>query len=292
MKSESTHVRCLLCHHSDLRVMKRYAAHHLVCCNHCGFVFAARIPDAGTLLRHYEGYGRKNYLSPITVLRYEELLLSFEKFRQSNRLLDVGCGIGFFLEVAKAKNWQVQGTEFTDDAIRICREKGLSVQQGMLQVENYESVSFDVITSFEVMEHINNPREEAQKFHALLRKGGIVYVTTPNFNALSRYLLRDKWNVIAYPEHLSYYTKTTLKKLFTEAGFSLLKMHTTGFSITRVKTSLRLSQQSFVSATSDDEKLRETLESSRMLKMLKSFVNQLLSLFGIGDSIKATFIKN
>lgn len=292
MKSESTHEHCLLCNHSDLRTMKRYAAHHLVQCGNCGFVFAGSIPGTDTLLRHYEGYGRKNYLSPITVKRYEELLTIFERFRKNNRLLDVGCGIGYFLVVAKAKNWEVHGTEFTDDAIRICREKGLTVQQGMLQTGNYEPSSFDVITTFEVIEHINNPKEEVRKFHSLLRKGGIVYVTTPNFQSLSRLLLREKWNVIAYPEHLSYYTQATLTRLFTEAGFSLLNLRTTGMSITRLKTSLRLSGQSFIAATSDDERLRGTLESNRLLKMFKSMTNQLLSGFRIGDSIKATFIKN
>lgn len=292
MTSESTHERCLLCNHSNLRVMKRYAAQHLVQCANCGFVFAGRIPGTDTLIQHYEGYGRKNYRSPVTVKRYEELLTIFEKFRKSNRMLDVGCGIGYFLEVAKANRWEVQGTEYTDEAIRICREKGLPVHQGVLQVENYEPSSFDVITSFEVIEHINNPKEEVSKFHSLLRKGGIVYVTTPNFRSLSRLLLREKWNVIAYPEHLSYYTQATLNRLFTEAGFSLLSIRTTGLSITRLKTSLSLSGQSFVSATSDDERIRETLESNSLLKMFKSMTNQLLSWFRIGDSIKATFIKN
>ncbi|MEP7128066.1 MAG: class I SAM-dependent methyltransferase [Chitinophagales bacterium] len=289
--SESKHERCLLCNNPALKALARYSMHHLVECEHCGFVFAGMIPDTSTLLRHYEGYGRRNYLSPITVKRYRELLVEFEKFRNQNRIIDVGCGIGFFLDVAKETGWNVFGTEYTDEAIRICREKGISMQQGVLNAGNYEPGSFDVITSFEVMEHINNPVEEVQKFQVLLRTGGLVYVTTPNFNSLSRLLLKEKWNVIAYPEHLSYYTTTTLKKLFKDAGFSVFKIQTTGVSITRAKTSLSISKQAFVSATSDDEKLRRTIESSRLMRNLKSAANKTLSLFNSGDTIKATFIK-
>lgn len=289
--SESLHKQCLICNHPKLQILTRYAVHHLVKCSNCGFVFANSIPLESELVHHYEGYGRRNYLSPITVKRYHELLNRFEKFRSTRKLIDVGCGIGYFLEVAKEQNWNVYGTEFTDEAIRICREKGINMQQGKLNPANYEATSFDVITSFEVLEHINNPREEVQHFHRLLRQGGAVYITTPNFNSLSRIFLKEKWNVLAYPEHLCYYTPATLQRLFTESGFSLLKIETTGISITRAKTSLKISNQSYISETSDDEKFRRTLESNSLMRSIKSVTNKLLTFWDAGDSIKATFIK-
>lgn len=289
--NESFH-QCLICNDPSLRVLSRYEKDHLVKCSNCGFVFASSIPSESALIHHYEGYGRRNYLSPITVKRYYELLSTFEKFRSTGKLIDVGCGIGYFLSVAKEQNWKVHGTEFTDEAVRICREKGISMEQGKLNPAKYETGSFDVITSFEVMEHINNPREEVQLFHSLLRKGGAVYVTTPNFNSLSRILLKEKWNVLAYPEHLCYYTVSTLQRLFTDSGFSLLKIETTGISITRAKTSLKISNQSFISETSDDEKLRRALEANPLMRGLKSATNKFLSLLQAGDSIKATFIKD
>ena len=99
---------------------------------------------------------------------------------------------------------------YTD--IEICRKKGISMHKGVLNTENYEEESFDIITSFEVIEHINNPIPELKNFYKLLRKGGLVYLTTPNFNSLLRYRLKSEYNVICYPEHLSYYTPKTLKK--------------------------------------------------------------------------------
>ncbi len=92
-----------------------------------------------------------------------------------------------------------------------------------MNAENYDLESFDVITSFEVIEHINNPSEELNTFNRLLRKKGLVYVTTPNFNSLLRYRFKAAYDVICYPEHLSYYTKSTIKNYFKNQDFKELK---------------------------------------------------------------------
>jgi 2-polyprenyl-3-methyl-5-hydroxy-6-metoxy-1,4-benzoquinol methylase len=288
---ESKHEQCLICNGRKLERLHRYAAHHLLKCKTCGFVFAEKIPAVTELIHHYEGYTRNNYLSPVTIKRYHQLLDQFEKFRNTNRLLDVGSGIGYFLDVAKQRGWDVYGTEFTDEAVRICREKGISMQQGKLDPQQYDPASFDVITSFEVMEHINNPQEELKHFYSVLRPGGLVYVTTPNFNSLSRLVLKERWNVLAYPEHLCYYTPASIRRLFSDHGFIALKTETTGISITRAKTSMKLSDQSFISESSDDEKLRRTIESNRLLRISKIVVNRFLTMMSAGDSIKSLFIK-
>jgi 2-polyprenyl-3-methyl-5-hydroxy-6-metoxy-1,4-benzoquinol methylase len=260
-------------------------------CKKCRFVFAQKIPSTQELIDYYDGYGRNDYLSPITIKRYNELLDEMEKYRKTNRILDVGCGIGYFLEVAKERGWEVYGTEYTDRAIEICEGKGIEMRQGKLDTKNYESESFDIITSFEVLEHINNPSEEITNFNSIVRKGGLVYLTTPNFNSLLRYRLKNRYDVITYPEHLSYYTPRTLKKLFTKLGFSKLKIQTTGISLTRLKTSQGQTSQAFISETSDDEQLRNKIEEKKYLQLAKRIVNETLTLFGIGDSLKGWFVK-
>ena len=167
-------------------------------------MFVERIPTSDELIAHYETYGRNACLSPITVQRYQELLDGFELYRRKGRLLDVGCGVAYFLDLAKGRGWDVHGTEYTDEAVAICREKGLTIHQGPLHAENYTPGDFDVITYFEVIEHINNPREDLAQVSSLLRPGGLFYCTTPNFGSASRALLQEKWNVISYPEHLTY----------------------------------------------------------------------------------------
>ncbi len=187
----SIHYNCLICQSTRLKPLDRYKETHLIECVDCGFVFVQKIPSAQELLDYYDGYGRNDYLSPITIKRYNELLDSMEEYRKTNRILDVGCGIGYFLVVAKERGWEVYGTEYTDKALEICRGKGIRMQQGELDPSHFEMESFDIITSSEVLEHINYPVEEISKFHSLLRPGGLFYLKTPNFNSLLLNLLRS-----------------------------------------------------------------------------------------------------
>ncbi len=285
------HKQCLICQSERLESLKQFSKAFLCKCSNCNFVFAQRIPSTQELEDHYQGYSRNDYLSPITIKRYNDLLDEFEKFRKTGKLLDVGSGIGYFLEEAKKRGWEAYGTEYTDDAVEICRNKGIIMNKGMLDTANYPPESFDVITSFEVIEHINNPQEELANFNSILRKGGLVYCTTPNFNSILRYRLKEKYNVITYPEHLSYYTPKTIKRVFEESGFKKWKIKTTGISLTRLKTSKGKSTQQFISPQSDDEKVRGQIEKKWYLKIAKNIINFSLSILGVGDNLKGWFIK-
>ena len=287
----TNHKNCLLCDSVSVKKLKGYEEHHLVKCQSCKFVFCEPIPTSMELEKHYENYGRNDYLSPLTIKRYHEILDTFEPYRKTNRLIDVGCGIGYFLEEAKKRGWEVYGTEFTDEAMEICSKKGIYMKKGVLNPKDYNSQEFDVITSFEVIEHINNPREELQNFYKILRKGGMVYCTTPNFNSLLRYRLKEKYNVICYPEHLSYYTPKTLKYVFEKEGFRTKSIKATGISLTRLKTSKSTSNQELISQTSDDEVMRNKLEKNVTLKILKKTINWFLTVLGIGDALKGSFEK-
>lgn len=285
------HENCLICGSNLLQSLRRYHAIHLVQCGSCSFVFSQTIPSEKELVDLYSSYGRDDYLSPVTIKRFHEILDRLDKFRKTNRMIDVGCGIGYFLEAAKERGWDVYGTEYTDEAVAICRSKGIKMQQGKLNASNYEAASFDVLISIEVIEHINNPSEETEHFSRIVRPGGAVYLTTPNFNSISRLLLKEKWNVLSYPEHLCYYTPRTIQNLFSRHGFRKIKTETTGISISRIQSSVTHTPEQSVSPTSKDEALRKTLESNKLLMLLKSLANKMLTIFGTGDSLKVTFVK-
>jgi 2-polyprenyl-3-methyl-5-hydroxy-6-metoxy-1,4-benzoquinol methylase len=251
------------------------------------------IPCSETLNDYYSNnYERTSYLSPITINRYNEILDRFEAFRKTGNLLDVGAGYGFFLEIARQRGWNVYGTELTDEAVNHCSEKGLTMFKGELQNIDFGGVVFDVIISIEVIEHIYNPIDYLKKSNEILRKGGEFYLTTPNFNSFLRYRLKEEYNVIEYPNHLGYFTRKTLNKVFTENGFKTLKIQTTGISLTRLRTSKGKSDQEFVSETSDDEMVRYRIERNKTLKLGKRLANGLLNLFKIGDTLKGSFIKD
>lgn len=289
--SYQSHQTCLISGDKQLKPLNGYEQHYLVKSKKTGFVFCSRIPTETELINHYNQYTRNNFISPITVKNYQDLLTSFEPYRKTGRILDIGCGDGYFLEEARKMGWEVYGTEYTDDAIEVCKEKGIQMHQGKLTPTNYDADSFDVITSFEVIEHINNPIEEVQNIRSILRKGGIFYLTTPNFNAIERYILKKDYNIITYPEHLSYYTPKTINYLLSNNGFRKKKILTTGISLTRLKTSMAVSDEALISETSTDEKLRGQIQGSPVLGAVKNMVNNFLTLTGVGNSLKAYFIK-
>lgn len=273
--------------------MKGYERHDLVKCGDCSFVFMRRIPTLNELNAHYStySYGGNYYLSPITIKSYNALLDEFEPFRKTNKILDVGCGMGFFLDAAKARGWKVYGTEYSAKAIEICRAKGIDMKEGVLNPSDFPEHDFDIITSFEVMEHINNPIPELNNIHQLLRTGGLFYCTTPNFDSTLRYQLKDRFNIIVYPEHLSYYTRKTLNKVVKERGFKLHKFLSTGISISRMKASSGDKSEKMHTETSSDEALRQNIDSKWYLQVAKDVVNRLLTLTDKGMTLKGYYIK-
>lgn len=292
MSDEKSHKRCLISGSDKLRILKGYEKYSLVKSVPLGFVFASRIPTEEELTAHYKRYSRSDFISPITIKRYNELLDDFEKYRKTGKILDIGCDVGHFLNEAKKRGWEVYGTEYTDEAIVKCQQNGIIIFKGKLNHDWFVPEMFDIVTSFEVIEHINNPIEEVLNVHKILRKGGLFYVTTPNFNAIERFILKGKYNsVIQYPEHLCYYTKRTLHYLLSNNGFKKLKIITTGVSPAAIKNWLSISEEKFVSPTSSDQIIRRKMESNFLLHLSKVIVNYFLNVFSLGSSMKAWYVK-
>ncbi len=291
------HKHCLICNSDKLKKLPRYyERHQLVQCQSCGLAFMENIPTLDELNNYYSQYSYAaddtGYFSPITVQNYNKLLDEFERFRKTNKMLDIGCGRGWFLIEAQKRGWEVYGTEYSQEAIKICESNGLKMKAGKLESDTFEPGEFDVITSFEVMEHINNPVEEVRNIHKFLRKGGMFYLTTPNYNAYLRYNFKEEYDIFVYPEHLTFYSKSTIKKLLTENGFKSYKILTTGISLSRqrpLKDSYN--EERLISEKSSDEQLRQTISNKWYLGYAKNVANKVLTVLGVGLSLKGYFIK-
>lgn len=289
------HTKCLLTQAEDIYPLSGYENNYLVKSRSSGFVFCSKIPSEEEILEYYSnypiGYGMD---SGITRNRINEALDEFENYRATNKMLDVGCGPGLFLIEAKKRGWEVYGTEYTEKQVAYLKEKEIVAIKGKLTNQSFKSETFDVIISSEVIEHINNPIEEMQQFYRLLRKGGLVYITTPNFNALERFLLRGNYSLIEYPEHLCYYTPSTLHLLLALSGFKKVRIRTSGISIAQIKRSLsrkkKMKQLSGVVRVASDETLRAALESGYK-RHIKYVLNEILNFLGIGNSLKAWYVK-
>lgn len=290
MASDSNcfHKKCLICSSESLQSLEPKLHHQdLYECKSCSFIFFRRIPSATELESHYAAYPRNNVLSDITVKRYNELLDKFEPYRKTGRLMDVGCGDGHFLAIAAKRGWKIYGTEFTDEAAAACRKCGAEIFKGRIQEFDLTD-NFDVITSFEVLEHIYDLKEHMKSIYSLLRKGGLFYFTTPNINALSRRILGGKWTIIEYPEHLSYFTAKTIHRLLTLEGFGKHTVQTTGISLQRFNAY----GNKTASVENQDEQARQKIEKSVILKFIKSTLNGMLNLLKLGDTLKGFYVKD
>jgi 2-polyprenyl-3-methyl-5-hydroxy-6-metoxy-1,4-benzoquinol methylase len=264
-----------------------YKSHHLAHCTSCGLHYAARSPSEEELNAIYSAYPAYGSLNPITRKRYLGILDQLEPARQKNALLDAGSGSGFFLDVAMERGWNVSGSEYDPAMVDACRARGIRMWPGALQKDSFETGSIDVITSFEVLEHLLDPIQELGFFHRFLRPGGWLYLTTPNFNSIGRTLAKGNWSIINYPEHLNYFDPRTMRKALKKSGFEVRKLQTTGFSPSRFVNSRHTTiVEENVDPVNTDQRLRNKIEGNKLLQFAKSAVNTTLSLTGTGDTLK------
>ncbi len=153
---------------------------------------------------------------------FESYLKKIEKFLpDKGKLLDVGSATGFFLEIAKDKGWNVFGMEISEYAAEKSREKGLNVITGAIEdlgVGKY----FDVITFWDVIEHLANARIALISAYKLLNDKGILAVCTPDSKSLVAKLFGRSWHSLIPPEHLIIFNRHNLENLLSECGFQVL----------------------------------------------------------------------
>lgn len=281
---------CPACGSTSARPLRRYAEEFLVRCGGCGLVFVHQLPSAAELSEHYAAYPAMGALSALTLRRFGELLDRFEPHRQTGRLLDVGCGDGDFLDAARERGWDAYGSEYGEAPRERARARGLDVRTAPFPAAPDELASFDVVTSIEVIEHVTHPSEEVERMRALLRPGGVLYLTTPNFDSLSRRVAGPRWRAIEYPEHLNLFTPATLDGLLTRAGLVRADVRTTGLSPADIRAGLRRKQRAAsAEPAARDERLRAQVASSPRLGRGVDAANAALSLFRLGDTIKALY---
>jgi SAM-dependent methyltransferase len=170
---------------------------------------------------HSDGYS--DYRAAELVLR-REFARSVEfvhGYRPTGRLLDLGCACGFFLKEAQ-RYFEVAGIELAEDAAAYCRGCGLDVLSGVADAANMARIGkVDVITLFDVIEHLPDPRETLALCDRFLEPGGIIVITTGDFASPLARLAGAKWRLMTPPQHLWFFTPESLGRLAASLGLSV-----------------------------------------------------------------------
>jgi SAM-dependent methyltransferase len=250
-------------------------------CGLCGFISGQ--PSRPELIEEYyhDHYSTVPPAAPDE--RYHEWLAHAEREVGRGRLLEVGAGGGGFVRAALARGWVVEATEVSASAIDTLRRTGATVFSGDVTAARYPDNRFDLVVSLEVVEHLAAPLAHLRELGRITRCGGLLLLTTPNFNGLSRRLLGIRWRVIS-PEHLGYFTLATLSGLVREAGYRTACVSARSLDV----LSWRRGTGPAGARPFDPEmsaRVRDAVESHWALRAGKAAVNRILRLTDLGDSL-------
>lgn len=141
---------------------------------------------------------------------------------QKQKLLDVGCSSGFFLDIAKKKNFETYGIELNKKEYDIAKKKHITFNKELNEINL--DFKFDIICLWDVFEHILNPHKILKTLRSKLKKNGIIFLQIPNSDSLAAKILREKCNVFDPIEHVNLYNKSTIEKIAKVNHFKIVKI--------------------------------------------------------------------
>jgi len=210
-----------------------YGRHHaIVRCRRCGLVYASPRGGDEAIRQSYEAVVDQLYVEErrgrvLTFERNFRPLLALVSEPAQPRLLDVGCYAGVFLEIAARHGWDAWGIEPSVWAAEQARQRGLRVVTGTLASAGFAPASFDVVTLWDVIEHLTDPKAELKRVNRLLKPGGVVCIHTIDIGSLMPRLLGPRWPWLM-EMHLYYFSRRTLAMMLQAAGFQVIRQFCQG----------------------------------------------------------------
>ena len=201
-------------------------------CRRCGLVFLHPRPDEKEMpafySRDYYGEGLRKFRS---WLERPRAFFAWKRMRRvrgfiphAGKALDVGCGQGTFLQFLKREGWECHGTELTRESASRASQWGIPVSIGEVKKGQFSPRYFDLITFWHVLEHLADPVRTLQSLRGLLKRGGILAISTPNIDSLQAEIGKGRWFHLDPPRHLYLYSPQTLGQMMESLGFRLLQI--------------------------------------------------------------------
>ncbi len=232
-------VVCNYCQSSETHLVNRGADlqlgragdYQLVRCCRCGLIYQNPRLTIEELPQHYPD----QYLSYPTDLDHDQAMLERADRRngmkrrcvrveqyasQKGTVLDIGCATGEFLDAMRERGWATVGVELSEYAAAYAREQlNLDVRTGTLTSADFPTSSFDVVTMWDVLEHVVDPKETLKEIVRILKPNGLFVAMTPNPASAEAKLFGRHWAGWDRPRHLHVFPPTVLKNYLYDAGF-------------------------------------------------------------------------
>jgi len=243
-KDSLIRVSCNLCGRNKTKfITTRPDGLKVVECLNCGLAYLNPRPRGGVIFGLYD----ENYYQGRTQLKsydnyIEETLKSLEdgtnagfqiikriatyKELKDSRLLDIGCACGAFLVIARSWKAKVEGLEISNFSAEWGRESfGLEIKTGTLETIRYSANSFDLVTMFDLVEHLTDPTSFFRDVYRITKNGGLICVVTPNYHCKEKY--GKSWIGFNMSlEHIYFFDKESLGKMLDKVGFKILHIET------------------------------------------------------------------
>lgn len=215
-------------------------------CNNCKLIYAKVLQSKKDKQHTDEIFFDETHLQEEgesrTIRDFNKVLKKIKKYGGSGKLLDVGCGTGYFLKFAHDRGWQVEGIETAKNAVKYAEKLGLKVKNTKLEKAHYPNSYFSTVTQLGLIEHVESPRALLKETNRILKKGGVLVIFTPNARSLFHiladllYKLTGSYfavNKIYYSRHLFYFTKKTITNMLNKEGFDVEEIEMLGLDMNK-----------------------------------------------------------
>lgn len=223
---------CPTCKSSAIRTKPSVGSTPVYECASCSMVFMTEPPAKDLYSSNYfkgsESAGYENYQSefPAHYRSFQSRLLRTQKILgRIGRLLDIGCALGHCGKAAHDLGWVTYVTDVSEFAAKEAAKKfslrSFVSPAGKLPIRDQ---SFDCVTLFDVLEHVNDPVPFLTEIRRTVRRGGVLQITTPNIKSWTARLMGPKWYHFKPGEHFLYFNKSTLTRALNRSGFEVIRI--------------------------------------------------------------------
>lgn len=198
--------------------------------------------DYGTFVKdfysrgYYEGDPtRSAYISysddkPLIVKNMHKFLSFIPKKQRNGKLLDVGCAFGYFVELAMQHGYDAYGFDASAFAAKEASKLvgSTRISEGTIQTVSYPKQSFDVITMFDVFEHLQDPLGDMKRLSQFLKKDGVILIATGDTRSIAAKMFKRRWTFFIPPQHIFFFHRKNVTALLRKAGLKPVAWHRVG----------------------------------------------------------------